>query len=152
MTRWNSLCRTIDAITRMAPAFTKLLEEGTFAGDLEEKIPNANILKSMAQILNPLLRIKRVSQILQGDEKPTLQHVVPVLEQLCNLIKTPAFNVSSKTTQAFIELFELKLRQRIDNYGREIPQFAIANFLHPHFKGAGLNADNNKTYLPKTKE
>jgi len=49
-------------------------------------------------------------------------------------------------------LFELRLRDRIDDYGQKTPQFAIAIFLHPHFKGDGVNADNNKACLPQTKE
>jgi len=47
-------------------------------------------------------------------------------------------------------LFELRLRDRMDDYGRKTPQFTIANFLHPHFKGDSVNADNNKACLPQT--
>jgi hypothetical protein len=151
LTRWKSLCCTIDAINRIAPTFTKLLEEGAFAGDFEGKIPTANMLNSMRQMLNPLLRIKRVILLLQGDDKPTIQQVIPALHQFCKLSKTNAFKVFNKTMRVFIEYVEDQFRNRIQDYGRKTPQFAIANFLHPHFKGNALNADN-KMFLPTLKE
>jgi hypothetical protein len=83
----------------------------------------------MTQMLNQLLRIKRVTLLLQGDEKPTIQHVIPVMIQLCNLTKTDAYRVSSQTTRAFVYLFEEKLRLRIEDYGWKMPKWAIDNFL-----------------------
>jgi len=74
-------------------------------------------------------RIKRVTLLLQGDEKPTIQHVIPVMIQLCNLTKTDAYRVSSQTTRAFVYLFEEKLRLRIEDYGWKMPKWAIDNFL-----------------------
>ena len=48
-----------------------------------------------------------------------------------------------------MEFFDLKFKQRIPYYDHGQPQFAIANFLHTHFKGNVLNYDFNMTFYPE---
>jgi len=48
-----------------------------------------------------------------------------------------------------VEFFDLKFKQRIPYYDHGQPQFAIANFLHTHFKGNALNYDFNMTFYPE---
>jgi hypothetical protein len=153
VTRWNSLCRTIEAITELAPAFSKLFGSGEITGDFQDKLPTEATLTALKQMLKPLQLIKDWTAELQAENRPTAQLVIPALVQLCNLTKTPVYRVktTSKTTQTFCKLFEQKLRKRIDDYGRTMPQLAIANFLHPRFKGRALNKENNMMYLPQTK-
>jgi len=136
----------------MAPALSKLLEAGSILGDFQEKMPTTHMLNSMGQMLKTLMHIQKVSLMLQAENKPTLLHVVSGLYNLCNLSKANGFEVSSSMTQSFINLFENNSRCRIPSNGRQAPQYAIANFLHPHFKGDGLNLENNTTYFAQTKE
>jgi hypothetical protein len=74
----------------MAPTFTKLLEERAFEGEFTHKIPTPLMLKSKEKMQILLLRIKRATLVLQGDENLTLQHVIPVFIQLCTLSRADA--------------------------------------------------------------
>jgi hypothetical protein len=103
-------------------------------------------------LLEPLQEIKTWSELLKGDNNPTIQFVIPALVQLCNFTKAEGFDkCRSKATEIFCRQFESEIKSRISEYGRKSPQWVIANFLHPCFKGTALNKDNNKTYMHQTK-
>jgi hypothetical protein len=66
------------------------MEKGTFNSEFPFKIPKTTMLKSMGQMLNHLLVIKKATIRLQADNSPTLQQVFPTLILLCkNSKKTP---------------------------------------------------------------
>jgi hypothetical protein len=68
-TWWNSLCKTISAITDMAPAFTKLLESGDITGDFQDKLQGEATLTSLKQLLKPLEWIRKQSEDLEADKE-----------------------------------------------------------------------------------
>jgi hypothetical protein len=109
-TRWNSICHTVDSLCQMSPAFTKYLEEGAFDGEFADKIPKPTMSKSMGQMLNSPLVIKKAAVRLQADDSRTIQHVIPTFILLCNHSKTDTYMFSSQTRRAFVELFEIKLK------------------------------------------
>ena len=153
-TRWNSVCKTIKAITEMAPAFSKILGSGEIEGEFQDKLPSDQTVTTLIHLLQPLEQIKTWSELLEADNTPTIQFVVPALVNLCNITKTKDFEkCQSKATKTFCRQFEYKLKKQYQDYGRLSPERSIANFLHPLFKGSSLNEDDDKShFFNKTKK
>jgi len=136
-TRWNSVVMCLKTVVRISPALRKLRDEDLayFMG----LIPSDRELESFAQMLNPLLMIKQVSEQLEAEKTPTIHLVLPLLAKLSSISRSTKFASSSTTTKAVIEAFEASLKSKIKDQGRGIQAVRFANLLHPSFKGDLLN-------------
>jgi hypothetical protein len=111
-TRWNSVCKTIKAITKMAPAFSQILGSGEIEGKFQDKLPSDQTVMSLIHLLQPLEQIKSWSELLEADNTPMIQFVIPALVNLCNITKTKEFEkCPSKATKTFCRQFEFELKK-----------------------------------------
>jgi hypothetical protein len=140
----------MQTVVRITPALKTIRER-----DLEifrGKLPSNKQLDSFAEMLGPLLRIKKLSEELEADSKPTIHLALVHLGRLGTMSRSSKFTTSSTTTRCVIEAFEQALTRdrRCRNLGRQIPLFCIANFLHPTYKGSLLNFDGDATTYNET--
>lgn len=150
VTRWNSVTMCMKTVVRIAPALKKVAERelDMFRG----KLPSNKQLDSYGEMLAPLLRIKSLSEELEADKKPTIHLALVNLGRLGTMKLSPKFKSSSRTTQALYGAFDINLKspRRFPDLGRSISLYAMANFLHPTYKGSVLNYDGDDVSYDRT--
>lgn len=140
----------MQTVVRITPALKKLREEElpVFAG----KIPTNQQLDAFAEMLNPLLMIKKMSEKLEADKTPTMHLVLPFIMTMATISRSSKFKTASKATRAVVEAFEQGMQSRLKNNGRDISTYCMANYLHPSFKGSLLNLMANTHSYDETVE
>ena len=128
----------METVVKIAPALRKIREEKLAIFD--GLIPSDRQLDSYAEMLPPLLLVKKYSEMLEREKSPTIHLVIPILQKLSSFSKSSNFrNIQSTTAKALIEAFEQSLASRAPDQGRQISVVAMANVLHPFYKGSLLN-------------
>jgi len=137
----------LQTVVKISPALKRLRQENL--PYFEGLIPSDKQLDSFAEMLSPLLVIKKTSEILERETKPTLHMVLPLIMKISTISRSTLFQTSSNTTRAIIEAFEAGLAMRVKDHGRSIPAVCLANYLHPSYKGSLLN-EVGKFYFDET--
>jgi KRAB domain-containing zinc finger protein len=117
--------------------------------DLHNIIPSEREFKILEELLKPLLMIKQSSERLSAD-KPALHVVMCFLMNIMTLSQDQHFASKTEPYQAFVKSFETEMLKpnHLPDYGRNIMQYCVGNFLHPRFKGILLKTKTSRDYVP----
>ncbi|XP_021702767.1 zinc finger BED domain-containing protein 1-like [Aedes aegypti] len=147
-TRWNSLHACMDSILAMkSPLLSiKATENGT---DLANAIPDECGFKKLEQIIKPLDEIRRASEMLSAEDKPTIHLVLCYMVTLSNL--QAKYGYLGKESLELCRSFTDHLNPRVPNKGKNEYIYCAANLLHPRFKGSVMKLDNDQFTFEGTK-
>lgn len=136
-TRWHSMADCMSSILKLRKALEEIKDRedrsDAFIGKLIKAIPTKSQFDVLAALIPKLMHIKGISERLTADTTPTIHLVIPTLVALSRL------DSEFIVVQEFLKTFQNYLSDKIDNCGREDSNFALAAFLHPHYKGAVLH-------------
>ncbi|XP_062534490.1 uncharacterized protein LOC134203621 isoform X2 [Armigeres subalbatus] len=147
-TRWNSLYACLVSIIAMkAPLlFVRENDEGT---DLAKTIPDEFGFCKLEQIIRPLEDIRKASEALSAEDKPTIHLVLCYMMTLNNL--QSKYGGLGKETMELCRVFVENLNQRVPNKGKNEYVYCVANLIHPRFKGSVMKLDNDQYTFDVTK-
>jgi len=149
-TRWNSFALCSDSILRVEAALAALRDSDNDPLGFEQIVPTEREFNSLRDLVKPMKLIQAASERFQADEHPTIHMVVFHLLNIGCMSGTRQYQASSNTTKKFVEAFEANLKLRIPNYGRNINECCVANYLHPTFKGRLLHVQNDDESFDRT--
>ena len=134
-TRWNSHEMMFAGVIELEPALVRASQDPDFGCE----VPTAASFKLLKAILPILSLIRRVSELLSSDEKPTMDQA---LLQICMLRSKILANLNAgkaaKDTTGQVEFLEALLAEmdkRFTNSGGDFYHYRLGHFLHPFHKG-----------------
>ena len=81
----TNCCHLLEAIETMKAPLKKLWEEHAFKKEVHELITNQRHFKTIEELLQPFRIITHSINKLRETNQPTIQHVLPIIYQLCSL-------------------------------------------------------------------
>jgi hypothetical protein len=137
----------VESVVKMKVTLRTLAAEP--GHDLHNIIPSEREFKILEELLKPLLMIKQSSERLSAD-KPAVHVVMCFLMNILTLSQDEHFASKTEPYQAFIKCFETEMLKpnSLPDYGRNVIQYCVGNFLHPRFKGILLKTKTSKDYVP----
>lgn len=103
-TRWNSTLFLIRSISEMKPALQSL-KEGRFEDvdktdqKFKQMIPTDQTFDIIESIIPIMEKVLLLSEVLSGDDKPTLHQVIPMIYNLDSFLHTKMRSASQNTYQ-----------------------------------------------------
>jgi len=117
-TRWNSTLFFIRSIFEMKPVLQSLME-GRFEDqdktdkNLKQKIPSAQTFDIIEAIIPIMEKVLLLSEMLSGDEKPTLHLVIPMIYNLdCFLYAKMRAASQTSWTRDYCKAMSTELNRR----------------------------------------
>ena len=142
----------LESILRIEQALAALRDDDSDRMGFADIVPSEREFISLRDLIKPLKVIKAAIDRFQGDEHPVIHMVVYHLLNIGSLSSSPNYPSCSPTTKKFVEAFEARLRLRLPNFGRNLREVCVANFLHPSFKGSLLNYKNDDQSFDATEQ
>ncbi len=80
-----NFCTQIEGLLKMKAPLMKLWEERAFEKWVHDRIPTAEQFTTLQKFVEPLGHITKSINKLRETDRPTIQHALPIIYQLCNL-------------------------------------------------------------------
>ena len=116
-TRWNSTLFLIRSISQMRPVLQSL-KEGRFEDqdktdkNLKQKIPSDQTFDIIESIIPIMEKVLLLSEVMSGDEKPTLHQVIPMIYNLDNYLYAKKRSSTSTWTKEYCMAMSTELNRR----------------------------------------
>jgi len=103
-------------------------------------IPSDLTFEIIEQIIPVMEKILLLSEVLSGDEKPTLHQVIPLIFNLDSFLFSKMRSASQKSFQKdYCSAMSKELNRRYPENGTKVEAYCFSHLLHPFFRGALLN-------------
>ena len=116
-TRWNSTLFLIRSISQMRPVLQSL-KEGRFEDqdktdkNLKNKIPSDQTFDIIEAIIPIMEKVLLLSEVMSGDEKPTLHLVIPMVYNMDNYLYAKMRSASQSWTKDYCKAMSTELNRR----------------------------------------
>jgi len=116
-TRWNSTLFLIRSISEMKPALHSL-KEGRFEDtdktdkNLKQKIPSAKTFEIIESIIPIMEKVLLLSEVMSGDDKPTLYQVIPMIYNLESFLYAKMMSATQNTQKDYAKAMSTELNRR----------------------------------------
>ena len=144
-TRWNSTLFLIRSVSEMRGALDSL-KQGRYEDSdktdpkFKSLIPSDLTFEIIEQIIPIMEKIELLSEVLSGDEKPTLHQVIPLIFNLDSFLYTKMRPGSQNSFQKdYCTAMSKELNRRYPENGTKVDAYCFSHLLHPFFRGALLN-------------
>jgi hypothetical protein len=115
-TRWNSTLFLIRSISQMRPVLQSL-KEGRFEDqdktdkNLKNKIPSDQTFDIIEAIIPIMEKVLLLSEVMSGDEKPTLHLVIPMVYNMDNYLYAKMRSASQSWTKDYCKAMSTELNR-----------------------------------------
>jgi hypothetical protein len=116
-TRWNSTLFLIRSISQMRPVLQSL-KEGRFEDqdktdkNLKNKIPSDQTFDIIEAIIPIMEKVLLLSEVMSGDEKPTLHLVIPMVYNMDNYLYAKMRSATQSWTKDYCKAMSTELNRR----------------------------------------
>ena len=116
-TRWNSTLFLIRSISQMRPVLQSL-KEGRFEDqdktdkNLKKKIPSDQTFDIIEAIIPIMEKVLLLSEVMSGDEKPTLHLVIPMVYNMDNYLYAKMRSATQSWTKDYCKAMSTELNWR----------------------------------------
>jgi len=116
-TRWNSTLFLIRSISQMRPVLQSL-KEGRFEDqdktdkNLKQKIPSDQTFDIIEAIIPIMEKVLLLSEVMSGDEKPTLHLVIPMVYNMDNYLYAKMRSATQSWTKDYCKAMSTELNRR----------------------------------------
>jgi len=116
-TRWNSTLFLIRSISQMRPVLQSL-KEGRFEDqdktdkNLKKKIPSDQTFDIIEAIIPIMEKVLLLSEVMSGDEKPTLHLVIPMVYNMDNYLYAKMRSATQSWTKDYCKAMSTELNRR----------------------------------------
>ena len=133
-TRWNSHEMMISGVVDLEAAFVRASQDKEFGCE----VPSADSFKLLRSILPILSLIRRVSELLSTDERPTMDQALlqnfMLRRKVSNNLEAARVAKGETGLLEFMTAWLAQLDQRFTNCGADFHNYRMGHFLHPFHK------------------